>query len=68
MRQNYATDSLPTLTQLSKATAVAIGAAALILAVAVLPAEYGIDPLGAGRLLGLTELNGGAAKAAGTMP
>ncbi|MBP1203488.1 hypothetical protein JOD97_001502 [Duganella sp. 1411] len=68
MRQNHQTDPLPTLTQLGKATAVAIGAAALILAVAVLPAEFGIDPLGAGRLLGLAKLNGGAAKAAGTAP
>lgn len=30
--------------------------AALVLVVAVLPAEYGVDPIGAGRLLGLTAL------------
>jgi hypothetical protein len=48
-----ATTSLPTLQQLGKATAVAIAAAGAILLVAVLPAEYGIDPLGAGSALGL---------------
>jgi hypothetical protein len=39
------------------ATAAALGAAAVILVVAVLPAEYGIDPLGTGRLLGLDALS-----------
>jgi hypothetical protein len=42
------------------ATAGAAAAAAIILITAVLPAEYGIDPLGTGRLLGLTDLAGGA--------
>ena len=41
-----------------KATAVALGVAVVLLLVAVLPAEYGIDPLGTGRLLGLTALAG----------
>jgi hypothetical protein len=36
---------------------VALAIAAVVLAVAVLPAEYGIDPTGIGRALGLTELN-----------
>jgi len=31
--------------------------AAVVLTVAVLPAEYGIDPIGAGKLLGLTNLH-----------
>jgi hypothetical protein len=39
---------------LSVLTAAAI--AVVVLLVAVLPAEYGIDPTGVGRLLGLTEL------------
>lgn len=37
---------------------VAIAVAALVLVTAVLPAEYGIDPTGIGRALGLSELGG----------
>jgi hypothetical protein len=47
------------------ATAGAAFAAVVILVTAVLPAEYGLDPLGTGRLLGLTDLaagTGGAIK------
>jgi hypothetical protein len=44
---------LPSSRQLAIAAAAALSTAALILLVAVLPAEYGIDPLGAGRALGL---------------
>ena len=40
------------------ATAIAAIVAALVLVAAVLPAEYGIDPLGTGRALGLTALAG----------
>lgn len=36
---------------------VALLAAGLLLVIAVLPAEYGVDPLGTGRRLGLTALN-----------
>jgi hypothetical protein len=39
-----------------KATVVAAAIALLVLIVAVLPAEYGVDPLGTGRALGLTAL------------
>jgi hypothetical protein len=42
--------------RLLRSTALAAGAAALILFTIVLPAEYGFDPLGAGRMLGLTTL------------
>jgi hypothetical protein len=42
------------------ATAVAAAIAAVILVVAVLPAEYGVDPLGTGRALGLGALSGTA--------
>ena len=42
------------------ATATAAAIAALILVIAVLPAEYGVDPLGTGRALGLTALSGTA--------
>lgn len=47
----------PSLGQLGKATAAALAAAGLILVTAVLPAEYGIDPTGAGAALGLARLN-----------
>lgn len=43
-------------TQLLKATALAAGVAVVLLVVAVLPAEYGYDPTGAGRLLGFGSL------------
>lgn len=55
---------LPTLQELSRATVGAIIVASILLITAVLPAEAGIDPTGAGRWLGLTALgeikNGGA--------
>ena len=41
---------------LIKATLAALVAASIVLVVAVLPAEFGIDPTGAGRALGLTGL------------
>jgi hypothetical protein len=47
---------LPTQRQLAKATAVAVLAAGALLVTTVLPAEYGIDPTGIGRLLGLTDM------------
>jgi hypothetical protein len=50
------TPSAPSGAALLKATLVAIAVAAIVLVVAVLPAEYGIDPLGTGRALGLDEL------------
>lgn len=46
---------LPSLRQLNRATLIAFGAA-VILVTTVLPAEYGVDPTGVGRLLGLTEM------------
>ncbi len=49
-------EDLPTSRQLARATALAAATAAAILVVAVLPAEYGIDPTGAGRALGLTAM------------
>lgn len=47
---------LPTHRQLVKATAIAALAAGALLVTAVLPAEYGIDPTGIGRVLGLTDM------------
>lgn len=46
----------PSAAQLFKSTAIAIVSAAAILVAVVLPSEYGIDPTGAGRMLGLTEM------------
>lgn len=47
---------LPSAARLFKSTAIAIVSAAAILVAVVLPSEYGIDPTGAGRMLGLTEM------------
>ena len=43
--------------QLLKATALALAAAGAILLTTVMPAEYGIDPTGIGKTLGLTALH-----------
>lgn len=53
----------PTLPQLTKATALALIVAGAILLTAVLPAEYGIDPTGIGKMLGLTTLSVSSAPA-----
>ncbi len=50
-------DGLPSRRSLLKASAIAIAMAAALLVVAILPAEYGIDPTGIGGKLGLTALN-----------
>src|SRR5262245_34144691 len=50
------TDSEPSSSKILVATTVALVVALLILFVAILPAEYGIDPLRTGRLLGLLGL------------
>lgn len=47
---------LPTSRQLIGSTLVAIAGAAAILVTVILPSEYGIDPTGAGRVLGLSEM------------
>ena len=47
---------LPTSKQLTRSTVIAAVCAVALLATVVMPAEYGIDPTGAGRLLGLTEM------------
>jgi hypothetical protein len=51
----------PSKQKLAKATIVAALVAIIILLVAILPAEYGIDPLGTGAALGLTSLSEAAA-------
>lgn len=47
---------LPTTRQLVGSTFLAMGGAAAILVAVVMPSEYGIDPTGLGRVLGLTEM------------
>lgn len=47
----------PSGKRLAVSTAVAIAVAAVVLVSFVLPAEYGVDPLGLGRALGLTAIN-----------
>lgn len=50
-------NALPTNGQLIVATLVAVAVAAVVLVTAVLPAEYGIDPTGIGRRLGLAAMS-----------
>jgi len=47
---------LPSSGQLLRSTLIAAGIAAVLLVTVVLPAEYGIDPTGAGRALGLSQM------------
>ena len=44
---------LPSVSQLVRSTVIAIAVAAVVLVIAVLPAEYGLDPTGIGRRIGL---------------
>lgn len=47
---------LPTSRQLIRSTLIALVGAGALLVTVILPSEYGIDPTGAGRILGLTEM------------
>ena len=49
----------PSPKKLVLGVAAAVGVAAVALVVFILPAEYGIDPTGAGKALGVTKLAGG---------
>ncbi len=51
-----ADSDLPSSRQLFKSTIIAAVVAVLLLLTVVLPAEYGVDPTGVGRVLGLTEM------------
>jgi hypothetical protein len=59
-------NAIPSSRQLLAATGAAAVAAALLLVVAVLPAEYGIDPTGIGNRLGLLALARTAAPSSGS--
>jgi hypothetical protein len=52
----HVTPPAPSGKALVKATLLALVVAGVVLVMAVLPAEYGIDPLGTGRALGLNNL------------
>lgn len=47
---------LPSKAQLLKSTIIAVSIATFILITTVLPAEFGIDPTGIGKLIGLTKM------------
>ncbi|MBO9436695.1 transmembrane anchor protein [Ruegeria sp. R13_0] len=49
-------EELPSSAQLLRSTIIAAVSAVAILVAVVLPAEYGIDPTGAGRMFGLAEM------------
>jgi hypothetical protein len=51
------TPPVPSARALAKTTALALVVAIVILVTIILPAEYGRDPLGTGRILGLTRLS-----------
>lgn len=55
-QENVQQAQAPSKAAIAKATGIALAAALVILFTAVLPAEYGIDPLGAGKALHLTDL------------
>lgn len=46
----------PPARKLLRSTLIALSVAAVLLVTAVLPAEYGIDPTGVGRIIGLTQM------------
>ena len=54
---NVNNDGLPSTAKLIKATVIAIAVASIILVTTILPAEYGVDPTGIGKALGLHVLN-----------
>ncbi len=58
----------PSKSSLAKATGGALLAALLLLFTAILPAEYGYDPLKTGKLLGLTGISESAPEVKGAKP
>lgn len=56
INQNPKLDDLPSLPQLFKSVIAASVVVAVLLITAILPAEYGVDPTGIGRVIGLTEM------------
>ena len=58
-------DAQPSKGAIVKATLIALGVALVLLFTAVLPAEYGIDPLKTGKLLRLTGISQGDSNSGG---
>lgn len=50
------TNALPSTRTLLRTTAIAIAIAAALVVGIIMPAEYGVDPTGVGRVLGLTQM------------
>lgn len=48
---------LPSKAELIRATFIALAVAIVLLVTTILPAEYGVDPVGVGKVLGLDKLN-----------
>lgn len=61
-------DRVPSRARLGRATGLAFAAATLIFVTTVLPAEFGRDPTGFGRLTGISKLALSAPAAASVMP
>ena len=59
---------LPTKSELLRATGIALAVAIVILVTTILPAEYGVDPIGVGGRLGLDKLNVTSANAEEIVP
>jgi hypothetical protein len=53
---NNVPESLPSARTLLRSTLLSLAVAAVLLVGVVLPAEYGVDPVGIGRILGLAEM------------
>ena len=54
---NMSREGLPSSKSLFKATGVAAVIGGVVLVTTILPAEYGIDPTGLGKMMGLTVLS-----------
>lgn len=67
-QQNLSPMQAPSMAKIVAATVAALIVAAVILVVVVLPAEYGIDPLGTGKALGLTDLANASEQPASVAP
>jgi hypothetical protein len=61
--KNLTPTQMPPTARIAKATAVASIVAAVLLITVILPAEYGLDPLGTGRAIGLMDLSNAEAAA-----
>jgi hypothetical protein len=63
MTPTTASVEVPSKRRLAMTTAIALAVAVLLLVTIVLPAEYGVDPLGTGRALGVNAISAPVSKA-----